>query len=104
MEDKSQSDKNFGDCKKSDASASCQCACHSKASRTTATDTVSAAAVDLTVSPCKETAEPSPSAPEGGKQYFVFPVVGFEVCCMYLSFSPEHVLFYFNSGCAYFNL
>ncbi|XP_047450348.1 Fanconi anemia group J protein [Mugil cephalus] len=69
VENKSQSDKNFGDCKKSDASASCQCKCHIRASRAAATATATApvsadadAVVDLTKTPTKETAQPLPPA------------------------------------------
>lgn len=70
VEDKSQSDKNCGDCKMSDVTTPCQCVCHSKANRTTAA-AATPATVDLTVSPCKETAQPPPPAPEHSK-YLIF--------------------------------
>ncbi|XP_038549559.1 Fanconi anemia group J protein [Micropterus salmoides] len=65
VEDKSQSDKNCGDFKKSDVT--CQCVCHSEANGTSAVAAAAAAkpvVVDLTVSPCKETVQPPPPAPE----------------------------------------
>ncbi|XP_042270894.1 Fanconi anemia group J protein isoform X2 [Thunnus maccoyii] len=52
VEDKSQSDKNCGDNKKSDVTTACQCVCHSKASCTSA------------LSPCKEAAQLPPPASE----------------------------------------
>ncbi|KAG8002296.1 Fanconi anemia group J protein-like protein [Nibea albiflora] len=61
-EDKSQSEKNCGDSRKSDVTTSCQCVCHSRTNRTTATPVASPDLVDLTVSPCKES--PQPPAPE----------------------------------------
>ncbi|XP_044057768.1 Fanconi anemia group J protein isoform X2 [Siniperca chuatsi] len=64
VDDKSQSDKNCGEYKKSDVTSPCQCMCHSKTSRTTATAAAEPAFVDLTGSPCKETAQPPPPAPE----------------------------------------
>ncbi|XP_039986589.1 Fanconi anemia group J protein isoform X3 [Xiphias gladius] len=64
MENKSQSDKNSEDCKKSDVITLCQCVCHSKSSRASATTAVKSAVVDLTVSPCKEVAQQMPPAPE----------------------------------------
>ncbi|XP_054456847.1 Fanconi anemia group J protein [Anoplopoma fimbria] len=57
LEDKSQSDKNFGDYKKSDVTMPCQCVCHSKVSSTTATTTAKPDVVDLTVSPSKESTQ-----------------------------------------------
>ncbi|KAM9359039.1 Fanconi anemia group J protein [Symphorus nematophorus] len=64
-DDKSQSDKNSGDCKKSDVTSPCQCVCHSRANvTTTAPAAARAEVVDLTESPCKETAQPPPAAPE----------------------------------------
>ncbi|KAI3354667.1 hypothetical protein L3Q82_019165, partial [Scortum barcoo] len=63
VDDKDKSDKNSGDYKKSDVTTPCQCVCHSRANRTTATVATSAT-VDLAVSPCKETAQPPPPAPE----------------------------------------
>ncbi|XP_070685220.1 Fanconi anemia group J protein [Pempheris klunzingeri] len=64
VEDKSQSDKTCGDCQKSDVTPPCQCVCHSKGVGTTATTAAKDAVVDLTESPCKETARPPPPAPE----------------------------------------
>ncbi|XP_070762033.1 Fanconi anemia group J protein [Enoplosus armatus] len=63
VEDKSQPDKNCGDCKKSDVPNPCQCVCHSEASRTTAATAAKPATVDLTLSPCKGTAQPPPPPP-----------------------------------------
>ncbi|XP_070826529.1 Fanconi anemia group J protein [Chaetodon trifascialis] len=62
--DKSQSDKNCGDQKKSGVAAPCHCVCHSRANGTTATAAAQPAVVDLTVSPCKEPSQPPPPAPE----------------------------------------
>ncbi|XP_059187977.1 Fanconi anemia group J protein [Centropristis striata] len=67
MEDKSQSDKNCGDCKKPDVPTPCQCVCHSRASSTTTTAAAAAAAadvVDLTESPCKDAPEHTESQPK----------------------------------------
>ncbi|XP_028429071.1 Fanconi anemia group J protein isoform X2 [Perca flavescens] len=64
VENKSQSDKKCGDYKKSDVATPCWCVCHSNASSTTATTAATPAVVDLTVSPCKDTAQPIPPAPE----------------------------------------
>lgn len=47
---------------KSDSPTSCKCGCHSKSSRNKATAGDSHAVVDLTVSPSKDTAQPSTSA------------------------------------------
>uniref|UniRef100_A0A3Q3L5G2 DNA 5'-3' helicase n=1 Tax=Mastacembelus armatus TaxID=205130 RepID=A0A3Q3L5G2_9TELE len=60
MEDKNQSDKNAGGCKKSDFTTPCQCMCHCKASKTSAKP----AALDLTVSPCKEMTQHTSATPE----------------------------------------
>uniref|UniRef100_A0A3Q1G5Q8 DNA 5'-3' helicase n=1 Tax=Acanthochromis polyacanthus TaxID=80966 RepID=A0A3Q1G5Q8_9TELE len=48
----------------SDAPTPCQCVCHSKPSKTVDTAATKPAVVDLTVSPCKETAQPPPPAPK----------------------------------------
>lgn len=79
VEDKSQSDKNCGDYKKSDVTTPCQCVCHSKANRTTAT-AATPVTVDLTVSPCKETAEPPPPAPEHSKYLSVLHLINGSIC------------------------
>uniref|UniRef100_A0A3P8S870 DNA 5'-3' helicase n=1 Tax=Amphiprion percula TaxID=161767 RepID=A0A3P8S870_AMPPE len=47
-----------------DAPTPCQCMCHSKPSKTVDTAATKPAVVDLTVPPCKETAQPSPPAPK----------------------------------------
>ncbi|KAM4566166.1 Fanconi anemia group J protein [Odontesthes bonariensis] len=60
-EEKSQSDKNSEDGKKLEAPAPCQCLCHTKTNMAAAT---AQPVVDLTVSPFKETAQPSLSATE----------------------------------------
>ncbi|XP_030257122.1 Fanconi anemia group J protein isoform X7 [Sparus aurata] len=61
VDDKSRPDKNCGDYKKSDVTSTCQCVCHSRAN--TATTSAKPDIVDLTVSPCKETAPlPPPSS------------------------------------------
>ncbi|XP_041851232.1 Fanconi anemia group J protein isoform X3 [Melanotaenia boesemani] len=57
MEDKSQSDKVSGDFKKSEATP-CQCVCHTKVNRAADAAAAQPVVVDLTVSPCKETAQP----------------------------------------------
>lgn len=75
MENKSQSDKNSEDCKKSDVITLCQCVCHSKSSRASATTAVKSAVVDLTVSPCKEVAQQMPPAPEHSKYLLVLHLV-----------------------------
>lgn len=62
--DKSLSDKNSGDYKKSDVTTPCQCVCHSRANGTTAATAASSAVKNLTVSPCKEKAQPPPPPPE----------------------------------------
>nr|XP_046244527.1 Fanconi anemia group J protein [Scatophagus argus] len=62
VDDKSQSDKNCGDYKKSDVKTTCQCVCHSRANTRTATPAAKPA--DSTVSPCKKTAESPPAAPK----------------------------------------
>uniref|UniRef100_A0AAX7TDU6 DNA 5'-3' helicase n=1 Tax=Astatotilapia calliptera TaxID=8154 RepID=A0AAX7TDU6_ASTCA len=49
---------------KSDSPTSCKCGCHSKSSRNKATAADKHAVVDLTVSPSKDTAQPSTSAQE----------------------------------------
>ncbi|XP_032401150.1 Fanconi anemia group J protein isoform X1 [Xiphophorus hellerii] len=54
--DRSQSDKDVGDCKKSEPPSPCPCVCHREAAQS--------AVVDLTESPCKETAQPSHTASE----------------------------------------
>uniref|UniRef100_A0A8D0ATT1 DNA 5'-3' helicase n=1 Tax=Sander lucioperca TaxID=283035 RepID=A0A8D0ATT1_SANLU len=59
-----QSDKKCGDYKKSDVTTPCRCVCHNNASSTTATTAATPAVVDLTVSPCKDTAQPPPPALE----------------------------------------
>ncbi|XP_035857205.1 Fanconi anemia group J protein isoform X2 [Sander lucioperca] len=64
VENKSQSDKKCGDYKKSDVTTPCRCVCHNNASSTTATTAATPAVVDLTVSPCKDTAQPPPPALE----------------------------------------
>ncbi|XP_028276270.1 Fanconi anemia group J protein [Parambassis ranga] len=61
MEDKSQSDKDFGDCKKPEAPTPCQCVCHSKEGKTAPTAAADSAVVDLTESPCKEMGQPPPA-------------------------------------------
>ncbi|KAM4742834.1 Fanconi anemia group J protein [Anableps anableps] len=58
--DKSQSDKHTGDCKTSEPPAPCCCVCHSSSDGAAAQP----AAVDLTVSPCKETAQSSHTTSE----------------------------------------
>ncbi len=78
-EDKSQSDKNCGDHKKSEVTTPCQCVCHSKANRTTAT-AATPDTVDLTVSPCKETAQPPPPAPEHSKYLSVLQFINGSIC------------------------
>ncbi|KAM9852814.1 Fanconi anemia group J protein [Aulostomus maculatus] len=60
-EDKSQSKKSTGDQKKSVVSIPCECVCHSNVSRPSGTATTTPAAIDLTMSPCKE--EPKQSHP-----------------------------------------
>ncbi|XP_036930136.1 Fanconi anemia group J protein isoform X4 [Acanthopagrus latus] len=60
VDDKSRPDKNCGNYKKSDVTFNCQCVCHSRAN--TATTSAKPDVVDLTVSPCKETA-PLPPPP-----------------------------------------
>ncbi|XP_020504664.2 Fanconi anemia group J protein isoform X2 [Labrus bergylta] len=62
---KSQADKSFGDCKKSDVTP-CQCECHSHTKRTTATPAAKSPVVDLTDSPCKDTAQLASPAPGHG--------------------------------------
>uniref|UniRef100_A0AAQ5YXQ9 DNA 5'-3' helicase n=1 Tax=Amphiprion ocellaris TaxID=80972 RepID=A0AAQ5YXQ9_AMPOC len=49
---------------RSDAPTPCQCMCHSKPSKTVDTAATKPAVVDLTVPPCKETAQPSTPAPK----------------------------------------
>lgn len=61
--DKSQSDKPVGDCKKSKSPTPCQCVCHSRCDRASAQPAV----VDLTMSSCKQTVQPSHTASEHGK-------------------------------------
>uniref|UniRef100_I3JWB2 DNA 5'-3' helicase n=1 Tax=Oreochromis niloticus TaxID=8128 RepID=I3JWB2_ORENI len=58
----------FDKSQKSDSPTSCKCGCHSKSSRNKATAGDSHAVVDLTVSPSKDTAQPSTSAPESCSQ------------------------------------
>uniref|UniRef100_A0A3B4HCA1 DNA 5'-3' helicase n=1 Tax=Pundamilia nyererei TaxID=303518 RepID=A0A3B4HCA1_9CICH len=53
---------------KSDSPTSCKCGCHSKSSRNKATAADKHAVVDLTVSPSKDTAQPSTSAQEPSKK------------------------------------
>lgn len=69
VDDKGQSDKNWGDDKKSGvAKTPCQCVCHSKTTPvTTATPAAKPAIVDLTVTPCKEKSEPAHTAAQHGK-------------------------------------
>lgn len=69
VDDKGQSDKNWGDDKKSGvAKTPCQCVCHSKTKPvTTATPVAKPAVVDLTVTPCKEKSEPAHTAAQHGK-------------------------------------
>ncbi|KAI4815479.1 hypothetical protein KUCAC02_005623 [Chaenocephalus aceratus] len=62
--DKSQPEKNCGDCKKSDIPSPCRCVCHSKACRSTAVTPPKADVVDLTLSPCKDKVELQTPAPE----------------------------------------
>ncbi|XP_010767952.1 Fanconi anemia group J protein homolog [Notothenia coriiceps] len=64
--DKSQPEKNCGDCKKSDIPSPCRCVCHSKACRSTAVTPPKADVVDLTLSPCKDKVELHTPAPEHG--------------------------------------
>ncbi|XP_069578846.1 Fanconi anemia group J protein isoform X1 [Brachyistius frenatus] len=63
-DDKSQSDKNGGDFKKPDGLTPCQCVCHSKAGGPAAAAAAEPAVVDLTESPCKQTSQPPPPAPQ----------------------------------------
>lgn len=62
--DKSQSDKTSGDCRKPDVTTPCQCVCHNKGIKATATTSSNPPGVDLTVSPCKDTTQQLPPAPE----------------------------------------
>ncbi|XP_041651753.1 Fanconi anemia group J protein isoform X2 [Cheilinus undulatus] len=63
--DKSQTDTSCGDLKMSNVS-SCQCECHSKAKRTITTPAAKPPVIDLTDSPCKDTAQPASPAPAHG--------------------------------------
>ena len=102
-EDKSQSDKNSGDYKKSNVTTPCQCVCHGKASKTTDTPAAkpaetpaATAVVDLTESPCKETAQPPPPAPEHSKYLSVLnlsPRVGKSLKYFAANITVEFCLF-----------
>ncbi|KAM6932875.1 Fanconi anemia group J protein [Xenentodon cancila] len=63
-EDKTQSDKNSGDCKILGSPTPCCCVCHSKSNKATGPAAAQPAVVNITVSPCKETSWPSATAPE----------------------------------------
>lgn len=78
MAEKGQTDKSFGDCKKLDvSSSSCQCVCHSRANlSTSATTADKSAAVDLTVSPCKDSVPP-PSEAAGPSRWSLAAAKGF---------------------------
>ncbi|XP_072249263.1 Fanconi anemia group J protein [Leuresthes tenuis] len=64
MGEKSQSEDNSEDIKKLEAPTPCQCLCHTKTNMAAASATAQPVVVDLTVSPFKETAQPSLSATE----------------------------------------
>lgn len=66
-QDKNQSDKNSEDYEKSDVTTPCQCVCHNKNNKATTTTSVKPPVVDLTVSPCKDTTQQPPPAPEHSK-------------------------------------
>lgn len=69
VDDKVQSEKDWGDDKKSGvAKTPCQCECHSKTKPvTTATPAAKPAVVDLTVTPYKEESEPAHTAAQHGE-------------------------------------
>lgn len=66
-EDKSQSDKISGDCRKTDVTTPCQCVCHNKGIKVTTTTPAKPFVVDLTVSPCKDSTQLLPPAPKHRK-------------------------------------
>lgn len=84
VDDKSRPDKNCGNYKKSDVTFNCQCVCHSRAN--TATTSAKPDVVDLTVSPCKETAPLPPPPSEHGKYLSLchFNVVASETLKLFL--------------------
>lgn len=62
--DKSQPDKDLGAGKKSESPSPCHCACHRASDGAAGQPAV----VDLTVSPCKDAAQPSHTASQHGEQ------------------------------------
>lgn len=88
MDDKGQSDKNWGDNKKSGvAKTPCQCVCHSETKPvTTTTPAAKTAVVDLTVTPCKENSEPAHTAAQHGKCFLMSMILKRSITPIWLKF------------------